>query len=88
MSPPAGLPERGAGQQAGPGQRGAAAGGAVGGGAQGQQAGVQQLDQLHVLLEQHVLVQDAAHRVLTEHHVLRASGSYGSQTFNHTSDKE
>lgn len=65
------IPERGPGHQAGSGKAAPSAGRTRAGGPGGKQTRVQELDELHVLLQQHILVQDAPHRVLAEHAVLR-----------------
>lgn len=66
------IPERGPGHQAGSGKAAPSAGRTRAGGPGGKQTRVQELDELHVLLQQHILVKDAPHRVLAEHAVLRS----------------
>lgn len=65
------VPQGGTGEEARSGQGARSAARARRRGGEGEQTRVQQFDQLHVLLQQHVLVQNAFHRVLTEHAVLR-----------------
>lgn len=73
------IPQGGPGYEARSGQGACSAQGARGRLVEGEKTRVQQLNQLHVLLQQHILVQNAPHRVLAEHTVLRENRKQGSR---------